>query len=413
MNKEYLQDYEAYENEQIEIMKNRILKKEVNKDEQYPPRDRFNKIQDPIGRSIPITEIWPLIPIFGSLIVHLVPVNKKECNHYLGFNASDIDRLIDYSKDTGKIQFVLSKNPILFEGYDYFEPIFSELKPPQLYSLPREMIMTEQESQEFQMEFTSYAANEQFLKYFERYRSWLGFSRERLEDTISNYAQDYSLLRKLGYDEITDEINNYLVNDIEKALKLFQLYGLFITSPYLDLTRNIRNYSIDMITDFNKISKKPIDIVLPLEVGKYLINKTSLIPESFEACRDIVGKYEQEDMYKVFTNLNEGIKNSKIDLIMNNINELNTIMDNVWEDNQINKRVNYMEYGLPVSLAVTGALAGGLIGGMGGLLAGLGFSVVDKMISNNMESISERVAKYFAPNHLVGIFDFKKKYKLK
>lgn len=90
MDKEFLEDYTAKEQEEIEKYHKKILNGSINLEEQYPPKSRFNKINDPVGRVIPNKSIWPQIPLFGSSIVSLMPVKKNEFSS-LGFNLSDID----------------------------------------------------------------------------------------------------------------------------------------------------------------------------------------------------------------------------------------------------------------------------------------------------------------------------------
>jgi hypothetical protein len=62
--------------------------------------------------------------------------------------------------------------------------------------------------------------------------------------------------------------------------------------------------------------------------------------------------------------------------------------------------------------AVLGAVAAGPVAFVGGLLAGLGYTITEKILELETDSISERIAKSLTPNYLVNIFDFKKKHRL-
>ena len=43
-------------------------------------------------------------------------------------------------------------------------------------------------------------------------------------------------------------------------------------------------------------------------------------------------KYRQEDLYRVMNALNEAVIDSKFDVAKSEIQELNTILSNVWDD---------------------------------------------------------------------------------
>ena len=130
------------------------------------------------------------------------------------------------------------------------------------------------------------------------------------------------------------------------------------------------------------------------------------MPESFDACKDVISRYEQQDLYRVLESLQEAIKNSNADSIREKNIELNTILDNTWHDEQIARRIKGLKYGIPISTALIGSAAVGLIGGFGGFIAGL----IPNAIKVNEESIEETIAKLKIPSYLINIFDFKKKY---
>jgi hypothetical protein len=110
----------------------------------------------------------------------------------------------------------------------------------------------------------------------------------------------------------------------------------------------------------------------------------------------------------VSASLHKGINESDIDLINKEKIELSDILENVWTDATLEKRIVGLKYGIPIALASVGYLA---LEGVG-LLTGLGITGVSEIMAVNQESIGEKLAKKTVPDHVVNIFDFKKKYKI-
>lgn len=83
-----------------------------------------------------------------------------------GFDADDIPQLVKLSKDTGKVHFALTTDPILYEGLDHLEPIFSELRPSFLASTPLDVLADAQTCKKWSAEFYTIAdiSYSEFLK---------------------------------------------------------------------------------------------------------------------------------------------------------------------------------------------------------------------------------------------------------
>jgi hypothetical protein len=115
LNKEWLKDYAAHENEEYQ----RFLKdfSETGKIE-CPSRPRFKKLTNPVVDTT--LNIWSMIPFFGSSLIHVHPCSQESLIRDFGWGSdSDINNLIQLSKDTGRVQFILDKNP---EDYEPTNP---------------------------------------------------------------------------------------------------------------------------------------------------------------------------------------------------------------------------------------------------------------------------------------------------
>ena len=132
MDPAFLNDYYRQEEENWNIYFKQFTKK-GRSFQSYPSLTRFNKYQRPMAYSVPLRPPWVQIPFYGTTFLPIVPVlSKEEFEFSHGFSSDNIDRMIDFSKETGKIQFVLAMDARLYEKMDYIEPILCELKPPQL-----------------------------------------------------------------------------------------------------------------------------------------------------------------------------------------------------------------------------------------------------------------------------------------
>ena len=132
--KEFLEDYARKEDEEAHIFYGRLARGQVSKDDMLPGKDRFAKICEPIAIASAVP-VWSMVPFYGSTLVPLhSSYNKREFDLThditLGFSSRDLDRMIDFSKATGRLQFILFGNPTEYDNLDFLEPLLRELRPP-------------------------------------------------------------------------------------------------------------------------------------------------------------------------------------------------------------------------------------------------------------------------------------------
>lgn len=422
LRREFLEDYSATERELAELFYKELSEGRFGPEDIYPPRGRFKRVQDPIALSVVNHEIWPQIPLYGSLVVTLVPRPKTEFAQVHGFEISDINRLIDLSKDTGRIQFILGTNPQHFIGLDYLEPIFVELKPPTVPGIPLETFAPIDVLKRYAVEFDTLAGIN-FVRVLHEMYTEMGTPLDYIKKRLSDYRTDYIILKSMGYEAIIDKVDDALVSDAPEAISLFSIFGNLLAVPPLDPFRVIRTCDEDYIAETRRISgefKEPSTVIhptkleLPVEIGRFLMRKRTLFPEGYEACIDTIGKYEKEDVRNLMLALDTGAKEMNYDLLNQKNVELSTVLDNIWNDaKKISSRKSKIKYGLPIGMAVVGTIIAGPLGGLGGLLAGLGYSVTEEIIKIKEDSVTERIAKISSPSYLCAVYNFKKKYALK
>jgi hypothetical protein len=188
----------------------------------------------------------------------------------------------------------------------------------------------------------------------------------------------------------------------------------FIIDPLYNLRFDSLTHSFEEI----KLGKEligqtlsPKEIRFPGEVGKFLLNKLTYAPKGLRACNELIDHYNSYDLQKVNASLNNAILENQPDIVEKNLEEFADILDNVWNDKTVPRKISGLKIGIPLSLAAIGEIVAGPLGGVGGLLAGLGFSVGEKILEANMEGLNEKIAKKFSKSYQVNIYDFKKKYK--
>ena len=151
--------------------------------------------------------------------------------------------------------------------------------------------------------------------------------------------------------------------------------------------QNIQNLPFE-----TSISNK-IALEFPCEIGSFLTRKLVLFPESLESAKSIMEKYRQEDLYRVMNALNEAVIDSKFDVAKSEIQELNTILSNVWDDaKKAGKREKLYANVFSLALYALGAAAGGIgfepEGSSIGFLSALGLTT----LSNSTAKLSDRLA---------------------
>jgi hypothetical protein len=128
MDKEYLEDYQAKEREEYYTQ---VIKKIENgtfdfSRDKYPSDNRFERINRPVTDCNAFfcfaEDRWDQVPYNGTTIIP-IEANPSSIFEKFYFKVSEIPELIDFIKETGKIQIALQDEPTLYEG-GLFGPIF-------------------------------------------------------------------------------------------------------------------------------------------------------------------------------------------------------------------------------------------------------------------------------------------------
>jgi hypothetical protein len=424
MDKEFLMDYEAKEKEEIKKFAQKFREGKIGAKEVYPQKYRL-KLNKPYTTSIAGEWIWTQIPLYGTTIIALQPARKEIFKKIHGFDTEDIDRLIDFVKESGRIQFALDDYPTQYIKMDYLEPLFRELKPPKLTHLTLDCIITDEEIENYSSEIGSLLENPQSLNSIKKY-----IKKKYPQSTISQdvvkqgLLDDLVRLKVLGHEDLVEDYVGWLATvDAMECISLLQAIHDMFLYPY-DLLKGIQSFKRQEIhrlhrqfPSFDFTTNK--EIGLPYEVGIFLNDKLDLIRlQNLKGSIELSDTYDLYDLRKVMNALNEAVEEEKIDKITEKSKEISLIFENVWDDtDKLKERINKYRYRISFGFGIIGALAGvlaaGPIGGVGGIFTGLGFAVADKYWDiKTYPALSEKIAKLRTQNQIIHVYDFRKKYKL-
>jgi len=413
LDREYLEDYEQKENEEFRrLVMKRIEKGKFDfKKDRYPPDNRFIKLHKPVAYIDDTKNIWAQIPFSGSLIIALTPVTRYDFERSY-FQISDIPKVIDFIRETGKLQMVLAESPRWYQGLDFLDKIFEELKPPVIGYVPLSLYENEKEIQKAQETFHTLA----HLKLIDVLQKDIIPRRPSryFAYALEGMCATYTFLGVGSY-SIVENIENLLADDPYQAIHLLDICNRFIEIPTLNLRYDLENFSLDKIGEVKSLPLiyQPKEIRFPCEIGKFLLKKLTYAAQDMRACYYLMDNYDAYDLQKVQSSLNEAIVTNHPEIVNKSAKELSEILDNVWNDKTIPRRVKGLQIGIPLSMAAIGCVAAGPVGATGGFLAGLGYSVADKFIDLETEGLSERIAKLKTKSYQANIYDFEQKYKAK
>jgi len=424
MNSEYLSDYASKEEEEkkktLEIMGDVGLEAART---YYKSR---YQLREPLAISAAFESIWPQIPLYGTLIIRLSPLQENRFGGFHGFEARDVNRLVDFARDTRRVAFVLEENPREYADLNFLDPIFSELKPRKLLSALDSLSAEDIAKFKLGLEEFDALAGIRFNNFIKQLTSQLtgrlGPSAT-YDSVISGNRNGFSYLKMFGYEELTDFIGDVIVDDPQRAIGLISLFRELVTGPRTGIFGAIQNVGRTLIDDPKLTYDLPKsaalglhrDRILPVEIGKFLMNKLTLSPDSFEGCRDVCLRYDQTEIQNTIHDLEQAVTTGDRQMIQGSAKTLSDALDQIWaESNVYEERRKLASVGIgaiSIAPAIVGTAAGG-IAGVGGLLMSAGLVSAEKILDAKSESMSDRLAKFVTPNYLVNVFKFKKTHNL-
>lgn len=409
---ESLMMYQTRELKEIGKFLKDVERGKFKADDRYPQESRL-ELNEPYTYNIPSTPIWPLIPLYGTTIIKLYPIaEKSKFAKYHGFDIEDIPLLIQLAKDMKKVQFTLADAPTKFEGINFLEQILDEMEPPTTAFIPLDINENDIE------DFVSLSNRSRFPGFCEKRFKKLG-----VEADLSDMGGTYAQLRYLGLHDVADRIRFCItIEKYDEALELISTSRNFLTRPYVDplkpifsQLREVAQYGEMLLSELHPRPTKKVEF--PYEVGVFLNDKLKLIvPKNVNGAMELSEKYELFDLRKVMKALNDNIKRGEAKAVMDGSREISEIFEEVWHTtDRLKRNMELVErVGIPLGIAVIGHIADSLLKEeYPGLLIELGFDVINSRFGGELSrAASEKITKWTTPNHVVHLYDFRKKYSL-
>lgn len=414
MKREFLQDYQRRETEEILAFIKRIEEGKFAQNEMFPSQNRFTKIHNPVVyRGNMGISIWPLIAFSGSAVIPLMPVEMENFEKLHHFQIDQIEEMVSFTEETGKIQFVLMRKPTDYYKLDFLDPIFERLRPPQFIGIPIGQYASDDLLRKYYKEFTI-IANQGFRAYVRR--SSYGSDKRAFDTLMTNLRGNYMMIRAIVDSDLSNDFADAFTSDYESAMRMMDMIDVLILRPLRNPLRCVDACTLDAWGSAYRFSAEhliqPRGKMIPCELGRLLMRKLTYYPESLEACKQLTAQYDEQDIIKLFNAVNEGILHNDPNTVEKNEQELSVALNNIWTDKSIQNRINGIKFGVPLILGAIGQVAEGLSGAYVGLLSGLGFDALDTLLQIKGEAFSENISKALARSYQAIIFDFHEKYKL-
>jgi hypothetical protein len=434
LDKEFLADYCV---KQLEVQANfmgLVEKGDAEAAKEFY-RGKIGRLERPLGRAASFLSLWPQIPFFGTIIVPLTPFAEPYFKQFHGFDPSEVGRLVDFAKDTNRITFVLNDDPKEFEGLDFLDPVFNEIKPVAEIGLPVSVIEDRKKDYDRYCKEFDTLSGISFYRYLSTVAAFslngqLGPASEGKLSMAKHLMHVYAELGVLGFDEILMAIRDQLVEAPIVAHSMLNLTEELLIGSATDPSGATRNLSREYLEKFQILANHPSlqgdntakalfghakEMQCSCDIGKFLMRKLTYYPDSFEACQLVCGLYDHRDLRKVLTSLEKAIKEGDYATFQSSANEFSKALDEVWADtSQVKNRANEIGLALTIGLGLVGTIASGPVGPVaGGLMAMLGYNVADRIVGWKTDSLSEKLARLITPNYLVNIYDFKGEHNLR
>lgn len=419
MERKILEEYEAKEIERIKKVTENIESKS-SLDDPFEILPRLKKFNEPLVVADTNTffhdgqPLWSQIPFAGCLLIPLQASNEQNFEKAHSISVNDIDKLVDFAKDTNRVKFCFLMNPTKFSDMNHFDPIFEKLGFPPLFNIKPDLYLYKKEIMKYQEEFNT-LANINYVNYVGNMAS-----KESQGDLLFNTVLDsgsfvYSILKIQGMDAAAEQIANNLIDNPDFAYFQLTVYGGF-TRPMafpLQLDSNMSRSRFNL-SKLAKVDPPPQNL-MPVEIGRFLMSKLALHPTTFEACKKVILEYEHYDLYHLMNSMSDTVRHNFTDSMVEKIEELNSAMDYVWkEGKELSSKAGMIDKGIRLTLGVIGATAGTLLTGNPlGLLSSLIPEGLNQTLKYKHFSLGDKAVRKINKNYLVNIYDFQLRHDAK
>ena len=414
--KEYLEDYDAREEESIRRHLSQFAEGHIPESPVYPPADRFPGMKIPFAQP-KLCSVWGVIPFHGSAMLSLPCVTTAETFDFMledsGVSSKSIPEAMTFAKETGRLAFGLTGHATLYRHLDFLEPLFQEFRPPRGLALPLESVVGKAT---WRGEFAAFMdlASHGFTRTLLEIMEATGGESVHFEANLNNFAAEYVFLRQCGYSDLAAAVESKIVSDPVEAYQLLVALDSVLVEPSLNVTGGpivLGNVVLSAIRAFPVVEavepKSSAPGLQTYDVGRFVLGKLVAYPETREGCLRVIDQYEAAGLEDVRAAFYKALDREDIDTFSASAVEVASACERAWENADHFGWIERVGGLVPmITVGVIGALATGNPGV--GALSGLGGGAADRLLSAKTgDAVKHAAGALLGKSHLVTIFDFK------
>lgn len=414
--KEFLEDYDAKEEEAIRRYLAGYARGHTPEDPIYPPPGRFPGVKLPYARA-EMCNIWGVIPFHKSVLLPLPCVDSRR-NFDLffedsGVNSATIPDVMRFARETGRVAFGLTGHATLYEHLDFLEPLIREFRPPRGLAMPLEVLVGRKAFRAEHAAFMDLARHglSDFVSGF--MRSTGGDNRALIDHNIFTLGVEYVFLRKCGYEDLANAVESEIVANPQKAVQLLQALDNVLIAPRLDLTGGSTVLGSTLLQGIRAtpgveqlgptlLDSRGVDY----DVGKFILSKIVVYPETQEGCTQLIQEYDSSGLSRVRDAFFKAIEDENADLLTSSATSISELCESVWvRASKFGWVEKFGGIAPMITVGVVGDLASGIPGV--GFLAALGGGLADHELGDaSGRLLKSGIGKLLGKSHLVSIYDF-------
>lgn len=393
------------------------------------------KPDPPFTYHTPGKSLWQFIPFYETIFLRLRPLfDERLFTVFHGFQPTDeqLNEVLDLIA-AGRIQPLLNETPsrmellLQLEAREHDGPILSFYESV-LNHDPR----VHMEGSGLAMYWLETNEQEVAEQYWDEVAEVIGIDvqfEDRNGDDVQYQmdvlrAETYILLRTMGYHSLAKDCLDHIQTFGDGPSAPLLTAGKFVTDPALDTL--VEQYPVPLSVDESldpgiaRISRETelptavsshldeavlSNATFPTEVGQLLLERRVPRLDSKNAAMTLYDKCETADLHKYLSGLTDGVESTgnKSEIVRSR-EELNQIIDQVWDDIQATKQTNHnrrQAFRLLIAVAGTGVgtVTAGPAGATAGLLASLGMELLD----DQLDAAADRTSMLFQPQYVVNV----------
>lgn len=417
--REFLVDYQAKEEEETQ----RYWRNLPNKGGLAPTHPSVVRLQFGEGPASlsGSCNLWGLIPFQGKVVTPVVSATTREefdrTHGPLGFTSHTLDRTTAFARDTNRLRFHLMGPATAYERLDFLRPLLEEFRPPILQSTPLHLLVPPA-VYEGEWGAIDYVADKTLDPFLRKYFAAHGVPVPTTQAYLQKYRDTYVALRVLGVPELADLVDECLWDRPWLAHLYLEMFSLFVVEPIIDVTGMTRCFTANLINMASEISERvpsraraDLRVHVPYEVGRFILKKAVLFPETPDGCLRALDEYNAVDLARIRSAFVKAIESSNTAGLATSSREIESACSVVWEKAAKYQWIEFSgRVGVSVALGVVGGIAGAIAGQgvLGFALGAAGGTISDSYLANpGAKAASNGLASLIGKSHMLAIYDFK------